>query len=87
LCQGTGSYFFDVWCDNILEAMQSKWGKKTLTFTAHDENVFCVRNRESAIDGVTGLIKESLAKINKDYNLRRELGCDVQIGKNYAEIH
>lgn len=87
LCQGTGSYFFDIWCDNILEAMQAKWGKKTLTFTAHDENVFCVRNRESAISGVTELIRESLAKINKDYYLRRELGCDVQIGKNYAEIH
>lgn len=87
LCQGTGSYFFDIWCDNILNSMQSNWGKRTLTFTAHDENVFCVKDSPAVVSTVTGIIRDSLVKLNKNYNLRRELGCDVQLGKSYAEIH
>ncbi len=87
LCQGTGSYFFDIWCNNIFNTMQTNWGKKTLTFTAHDENVFCVKDSPAVVSTVTGIVRDSLVKLNKDYNLRRELGCDVQLGKSYAEIH
>lgn len=35
LAQGTGSYFFDMWVDNILTATEEKYGKKTLTGSFH----------------------------------------------------
>jgi hypothetical protein len=87
LCQGTGSFFFDMWTDEILEKMQARWSKKTLTFTAHDENVFCIKELQEPINEVSGMIKDSIGIINNRYCLRRELGCDTQIGKRYGEIH
>jgi hypothetical protein len=87
LCQGTGSYFFDIWCDKILESFQNKWGCKSLTFTAHDENVFCVKDIPEIKDTVKGMINNAIADINTEYNLRRKLGCDVQEGDRYSEIH
>lgn len=35
LAQGTGSYFFDMWVDNILTKTEEKYGKKTLTGSFH----------------------------------------------------
>ncbi len=35
LAQGTGSFFFDMWVDNILTATEQKYGKKTLTGSFH----------------------------------------------------
>ena len=46
LAQGTGSYFFDMWVDKILEGQFEKWGKKTLTGSFHDEVVLVLRDNE-----------------------------------------
>lgn len=87
LCQGTGSYFFDMWVDNILEEMQGKWGKKVLTGSFHDEQIIPVRDDERAINAVKSIVHESINKLNKEYKLRRLLGCESQVGKRYSEIH
>ena len=87
LCQGTGSYFFDMWVDNILEEMQGKWGKKVLTGSFHDEQIIPVKDDERAINAVKSIVHESINKLNKEYKLRRLLGCESQVGKRYSEIH
>lgn len=35
LAQGTGSFFFDMWVDNILMETEKRYGKKTLTGSFH----------------------------------------------------
>lgn len=87
LCQGTGSFFFDMWVDNILDGMEEGIGEKVLIFQAHDEYVSRAKdtpaNRELLKDITIGAIN----KVNRDFKLRRELGCQVCFGKRYSEIH
>ena len=87
LAQGTGSYFFDMWVDNILEEMQRRWGKKTLTGGFHDEQILTVKDNPKVIEAVTEIVKTSIDKVNKEFRLRRLLGCESQVGKRYSEIH
>lgn len=89
LAQGTGSYFFDMWVDNIIEAMVQKWGikAKRLTGSFHDECIICMGDSESNRIAIASIIREAVEKVNKDYGLRRELGCDTQFGERYSEIH
>lgn len=89
LAQGTGSFFFDMWVDNILEAMVQKWGikAKRLSGSFHDECIICMGDSEANRLSIAEIIKSSVEKVNKDYNLRRELGCETQFGKRYSDIH
>lgn len=87
LAQGTGSYFFDMWVDNILNETQARYGRKTLTGSFHDECILCVKDSEKFKQEFTEIIKEAVDKVNTDYKLRRKLGCEVQAGKRYSEIH
>jgi DNA polymerase I-like protein with 3'-5' exonuclease and polymerase domains len=87
LAQGTGSYFFDMWVDNILEGMQERWGKKTLTGSFHDEKILTVKDNPKVIEAVTEIVETSIDKVNKEFKLRRLLGCESQVGKRYSEIH
>jgi hypothetical protein len=79
LVQGTASYVFDKWVENILEK------RPQLTAQFHDEVVLHpkVGNREKC----SQLVKEAMDKLNKELNLNRELGCDIQYGHRYSEIH
>lgn len=38
LAQGTGSFFFDMWVDNILTETEKRYGKKTLTGSFHKQH-------------------------------------------------
>jgi hypothetical protein len=87
LAQGTGSFFFDMWVDNILTETEKRYGKKTLTGSFHDECILCVKDSEKFKVEFTQLIKESVDKVNETYKLRRLLGCETQSGKRYSEIH
>lgn len=87
LAQGTGSFFFDMWVDNILEEMQRRWGRKTLTGGFHDEQIITVKDGPKVIEAVTEVVRISIDKVNKDFKLRRLLGCESQVGKRYSEIH
>jgi DNA polymerase I-like protein with 3'-5' exonuclease and polymerase domains len=33
------------------------------------------------------LLKKCIAEVNEELKLSRELDCDVQFGRSYAEIH
>lgn len=87
LAQGTGSYFFDMWVDNILTETEKRYGKKTLTGSFHDECILCVKDSDKFKAEFTKIIKEAVEKVNETYKLRRLLGCETQSGKRYSEIH
>lgn len=87
LAQGTGSFFFDMWVDAILERMEKKYGKKTLTGSFHDENILVIKDLPKYRKEFSEIIRESIEDVNKTYKLRRSLGCETQFGKRYSQIH
>lgn len=87
LAQGTGSYFFDMWVDNILTETEKRYGKKTLTGSFHDECILCVKDNQKFVDEFSVLIKDSVDKVNEQFKLRRMLGCETQAGQRYSNIH
>lgn len=87
LAQGTGSFFFDMWVDNILDAMYAKWGRKTLTGSFHDECIICMGDSPANREAISIIIQEAIQKVNRDFGLRRQLGCKTQFGDRYADIH
>lgn len=87
LAQGTGSFFFDMWVDAILDLMYEKYGKKTLTASFHDENVFVIKDLPKYREEFSGMIQTAIDIVNERYKLRRKLGCETQFGQRYSEIH
>ena len=87
LAQGTGSFFFDMWVDNILNEMQNRYGRKTLTASFHDENVLVIKDLQKYRDEFKEIIGSSIDKVNEEFKLRRKLGCETQYGQRYSEIH
>ena len=87
LAQGTGSYFFDMWVDEILEEQQRRYGRKTLTGSFHDENVLVIKDLQKYKDEFAEIITWAIEQVNVKYKLRRKLGCDTQFGQRYSDIH
>ena len=87
LVQGTGSFFFDVWVDNILNSMQDKYGCKKLSLLYHDEVMLPLKDTKKDRKEYSEIVFGSIDKVNETFKLRRDLGCDVQYGKSYADIH
>ncbi len=87
LCQGTGSFFFDMWVDRILNQLEEKFGVRRLTGSFHDEIVLCFKDLGKNRDIISKLVTDAIDFVSDKYMLRRRLGCDVQFGKRYSEIH
>jgi DNA polymerase I-like protein with 3'-5' exonuclease and polymerase domains len=87
LAQGTGSYMFDMWVDAVLEEMYSLFKRKTLTGSFHDELILCIADDEKWKNLFKEIVEKAIDTINERYKLRRLLGCDVQFGYRYSEIH
>lgn len=87
LCQGTGSFFFDMWVDNVLMRFQEKYGFKTLTGSFHDEIILCFQELTCRREDVENIVLDSIQDVNDKYLLRRDLGCDIQFDKRYSGIH
>lgn len=87
LIQGTGSYFFDIWVDYIIEDMYSRWGDAVLTLLMHDELAFPIKDTPKFRKIVEEMVEESIDKVNEQFKIRIPLGADVQFGDSYAEIH
>lgn len=86
LCQGTGAYVFDIWCNNIIEICNERYGRDPmLSGQFHDELILQVRkgNRELW----TALLHEAMDRTNKQLKLNRDCACDVQFGDDYSQIH
>lgn len=87
LVQGTGSWLFNMWEAEVLKRQRLLWGKCTQTAEVHDEIVWCIKNNPKVIEQLTKIVYDSIKHVSEEYLLRRELGCDVQTGKRYSEIH
>lgn len=86
LCQGTGAYVFDIWCNNIIAICNERWGcDPLLSGQFHDELILQVK--KGFRDLWTDLLNEAMERTNKELKLNRDCACDVQFGDNYAEIH
>ena len=87
LCQGTGSYFFDMWVDFLLEKVYNKFQTKSLTGSWHDEIVLSFKDLPVFREWFENAVRSSIDDVNTKYKLRRPLGCDVQFGYRYSDIH
>ncbi len=79
LNQSTGTYCFDRWLYNILEK------RPQITGQFHDEGIFEIKKGNR--DAMTKILKDSVAEVNTELCLNRELDCSVDFGESYAEIH
>ena len=87
LCQGTGSFFFDRWVDTVMSLMLDRFGVKRLSAAFHDEYVTVFKDTPTNREEMEAITHKAIGLVNEEYLLRRELGCDVQFGKDYSEIH
>lgn len=79
LNQSTGTYCFDRWVWFILSR------REQLTGQFHDEVILELKvgNREA----MTKILKDSIADVNIELKLDRDLDCDVDFGGDYSAIH
>jgi hypothetical protein len=87
LIQGTGSYLFDMWVDNLITLMYSEFGEINLMLLMHDEEVVRFIDSPENRTKVTELTDLAMDMVNKKYMLRIPLSVDTQFGKRYSEIH
>lgn len=87
LAQGTGSFIFDMWIDEILDNMYKTFGVKRLTGSFHDEYITVFKDTKHNRKAMEDITTNAIQTINSRYMLRRDMGCDVQFGDNYSEIH
>lgn len=86
LCQGTGAYVFDIWCNNIIEICNERYGSDPLLCGQfHDELILQVKKGFREL--WTNLLNEAMERTNKLLKLNRDCACDVQFGDDYSQIH
>lgn len=91
LIQGSGSYVLDLWlmfCNKrINQAMKAGLLKfrPMLLATFHDEQVVELYKENSEL--VKEIVADAIEDVNKAMKLSVDLGCDIQFGQCYADIH
>ncbi len=86
-CQGGGSFFHFNWVFGVLNRQKEEWGVKSITGNIHDELIIVCKNSKNFVDSISEMINDSIKEVSAVYNLRRELGCDIQTGYRYANVH
>lgn len=85
LIQGTGSYILDLWLYHLFKLGDATGLPIILLGSFHDEIILELEEgKEEQYKGLTNL---ALQKVNEQLKLNRQLGCDVQFGSCYADIH
>lgn len=77
--QGTAVYCFDRWLYYIREQ-----GVK-ISFQVHDENTFEVPEEEA--DSAKEIPRKAIEKVNQELKLNVVIGCSVDVGKRYTDVH
>ena len=52
-----------------------------------DEVVYVFRDTPKLRETFEAILKDSVEEVSGEFKLRRELGCDVQFGERYSDIH
>lgn len=79
LNQSTGTYCFDRWVFHILKR------RPQITAQFHDEVILELKKGNQV--AMTKILKDAIVDVNEELKLNRDLGCDVDYGKDYSEIH
>lgn len=87
LCQGSGSFFFDMWLKNVLRRQRETFGVQKVQLQMHDELAFCFKDTEKLREKFYHIVKEAIYDVNKEFKLRRPLDNDIQFGYAYSDIH
>lgn len=91
LIQGSGSYVLDLWlmfCNKrINQAMKAGLLKfrPMLLASFHDEIVYESSTCDEVI--IRSIVDDAIDDVNKAMKLSVDLGCDIQFGKYYSDIH
>lgn len=79
LIQGSASFVFDLWVQNLRSR------RPQLTGQFHDEIIICVE--KGYREDVTKLLRWAIDLTNSQLNLNRSLDIGIQFGERYSEIH
>lgn len=86
LCQGSGSYIFDVWLNHVIAICNERYNlDPKLAGQFHDEMILLIKKGTRGI--WDGIMSEAMQRVNTQLKLNREIASDVQYGNNYSEIH
>lgn len=87
LCQGTGAYVFDIWCNAVIDICNERYGQDPkLSGQFHDELILQVKKGYRELwNGIVGV--EAMERANKILKMNRKVACEVQFGDNYSQIH
>lgn len=83
LNQGTGSFIFDCWLGYVLQSIGER-GKLIAQF--HDEFIIEVDD-DTDENELRGVVVDAVERVNRLLKLNRSMGCDVQFGEHYGQIH
>lgn len=85
LIQGSGAYAFDRWLWWTQKLCKEAGVAYRLIATFHDEMV--VEVDKTMTETYQKLVDQALVCTNTELSLRRDLGCTIQFGDRYSEIH
>lgn len=86
LCQGTGAYVFDIWCNAVIDICHQRYQlDPKLAGQFHDEMILIIK--EGMRDVWSDIMTEAMVNTNNVLSMNRQIDCDVQYGHNYSEIH
>ena len=86
LCQGTGSFVFDMWLEQVFVICQRRWGRDPqVQGQFHDE--FILKCKASLEDLWRGVVEDAITQTNNLLGMRRTMDCDIQFGTDYSQIH
>lgn len=85
LIQGSGAYVLDLWLYHCSKLAEKRGLEFKLLGQFHDELI--AECSEDERDECRQLIADGLQKVNNQLKLHRELGCDINFGNKYSDIH
>jgi DNA polymerase-1 len=85
LIQGSSAVLMKKWFMYVDHYLRARKLKSKIVAMIHDELV--LESDEKDVDASTECVILSISQVNKAYNLRCKLECDVQVGNNWSEIH
>lgn len=85
LIQGSSAVLMKKWFMYVDHYLRRRHIRSKIVAMIHDELV--LESAEKDVDATTESVILSISQVNKAYNLRCKLECDVQVGNNWSEIH
>jgi len=85
LIQGSSAVLMKKWFMYTEYFLRHRRLDASIVAMVHDELV--LESCKKDVDNVKNSVIISISQVNKDYKLKCELDCDIQIGNNWSEIH